>query len=201
MGPSDHRRHTLTITTPLLVVDALVAGYTQPTMGPVSFTIAGGEVVGLAGPNGAGKSTILNTITGESRIFGGRVTCDRADGVSVLRQFPVRLPEMPLVGRELLDVTGASALPVPSAVTPLIDLRLDRLSGGQYQLLLVWACLGSSARLVLLDEPTNNMDPETVVALGEMLLAARDRGKGVLVVSHEAGLLERVCSRIVEVAR
>jgi ATPase subunit of ABC transporter with duplicated ATPase domains len=108
---------------------------------------------------------------------------------------------MPLVGRELLDVTGASALPVPSAVTPLIDLRLDRLSGGQYQLLLVWACLGSSARLVLLDEPTNNMDPETVVALGEMLLAARDRGKGVLVVSHEAGLLDRVCSRIVEVAR
>lgn len=200
MGQGDRRRCTLTSPSPLLVVDAVVAGYARPTVGPVSFTVARGDVVGLAGVNGSGKTTLLNAIVGTARVFSGHVTCDRAAGVSVLRQFPVRLQEMPFLGSEFLEMTGASR-EVPRHLRPLIDMRVDRLSGGQYQLLLVWACLGSASSLVLLDEPTNNMDPDAVDAVGHLLIAARARDQGLLLVSHEPGLLERVCTHIVRVGR
>ena len=89
---------------------------------------------------------------------------------------------------------------LPPVFSPLLDVRVDRLSGGQFQLLQAWACLGSPAALVLLDEPTNNMDPQAIAGLAELLLEARERGKGVLVISHEATLLDKVCTRVIEVA-
>jgi len=198
---SAHERHTLTTPPARLTVDGLEAGYAQPVVGPVSFSLGGGEIVGLSGANGSGKSTVFNAIIGKARVFGGDIACDRTVGVAILGQFPVRLPEMPLLGAEFLRITGAAARAVPASLGPLMDQRVDRLSGGQYQLLQVWACLGSPAGLVMLDEPTNNMDPQAVAALGEMLIDARERGQGVLLISHDAPLLERVCTRIVEVAR
>jgi ABC-type Mn2+/Zn2+ transport system ATPase subunit len=108
---------------------------------------------------------------------------------------------MPILGAEFLATTGASAREVPVAVRPLLDVRMDRLSGGQYQLLTVWACLGSGAGLVMLDEPTNNMDLGAVATLGDLLIEAAERGQGVLVVSHEAPLLARIASREIAVGR
>jgi ABC-2 type transport system ATP-binding protein len=198
---SAHERHTLTTPPALLTVVGLEAGYAHPVVGPVSFSLGRGEIVGLSGANGSGKSTLFNAIIGKARVFSGHIGCDRTVGVSILGQFPVRLPEMPLLGAEYLRITGAAAREVPAPLGPLMDQRVDRLSGGQYQLLQVWACLGSPAGLVMLDEPTNNMDPQAVAALGDMLIDARERGKGVLLISHDASLLERVCTRIIEVAR
>jgi len=185
---------------PLLAVHGLVAGYAEPVVGPLSFDVRRGEIVGLSGANGSGKTTVLAAIIGTARIFGGGITCDRSAGVSVLRQFPVHLREMPITVAEMLMVTG-SHTHAPAVLRPLLDLRVDRLSGGQFQLLLAWACLGSPAALVLLDEPTNNMDPQAIAGLGSLLTESRDRGKGVLVISHEATLLDTVCTRIVEVGR
>jgi ATPase subunit of ABC transporter with duplicated ATPase domains len=200
VGDGNHQRDALTVPRPLLAVDGLVAGYGQPVVGPVSFSLGRGEIVGLSGANGTGKTTLLNAVIGMARIFAGRVERDRAVGVSLLRQFPVRLPEMPLLGSEFLRIAGAEDGGVPQQLRPLVDRRMDRLSGGQYQLLQVWACLGSPAGLVLLDEPTNNMDPDAVAALGDVLIDARERGKGVLLISHDRSLLARVCTRVVEVA-
>jgi len=201
MGDGDHGSDAVNGERPLLVVDALIVGYAQPVAGPVSFAIGRGEIVGLAGSNGSGKTTLLNAIIGRARIFSGHIECDRSAGVSLLRQFPVRLPEMPLSGSELLRAAGAADAGVPPPLRALLDARLDTLSGGQYQLLQVWACLGSAASLVMLDEPTNNMDPQAVAALAELLVASRQHGKGVLVVSHDTQLLEHVCTRVVEVRR
>jgi len=202
VGAGEHGSHSLTPpSAPLLVVDALVAGYSEPVVGPLSFEVHRGEIVGLAGANGSGKTTVLAAIIGTARIFGGGITCDRSAGVSVLRQFPVHLREMPITVGEMLRVTGSNTDRVPAVFQPLLGLRVDRLSGGQFQLLQAWACLGSPAALVLLDEPTNNMDPQAIAGLGALLTESRDRGKGVLVISHEAALLDRVCTRVVQVAR
>ena len=201
MGPGDQRRRILTSSSPLLTVDALVAGYARPVVGPLSFTLGRGDVVALTGANGSGKTTVLNAVIGTARVFGGRVACDRSAGVAVLRQFPVHLKEMPILGSEFLAITGAAAHTAPAAVRSLLDIRLDRLSGGQYQLLAVWACLGSPAALVMLDEPTNNMDPGAVAAVGDMLVEAGARGQGVLVISHQAPLLARIASREIAVGR
>jgi ABC-2 type transport system ATP-binding protein len=183
---------------PVLELQEVVAGYTGPVVGPVSFALMPGEVVGLYGSNGSGKSTLLGAITGVTRIFSGEIR--RAPGTRVAhhRQRLVRPPELPLNGYELLKLTGASPGKVPESLHGLLAARLDRLSGGQFQLLHIWACLGSPAGLVLLDEPTNNLDPAAVDLLQEMILNG-DHGRAVLLVSHEDDFLRRVCGRIIEI--
>ena len=57
------------MTEALLEVDSLVAGYTEPVVGPLSFALEPGEIVGLAGPSGVGKSTVLGAIIGSARVF------------------------------------------------------------------------------------------------------------------------------------
>ena len=180
---------------PLLDCREMVAGYAGPVIGPVSFTLDSGEVMGLHGCNGAGKSTILGAIAGAVRVFSGEIR--RRPGLKVAhhRQRPIRPAELPLTGKELLRLTGASQAGAPAPLPGLLPLRLDRLSGGQFQLLHIWACLGSAAELVMLDEPTNNLDPAALVVLKQML-QQNHAGRAVLVVSHEAGFLDEICSRV-----
>jgi ATPase subunit of ABC transporter with duplicated ATPase domains len=182
----------------LLRVTDLVAGYARPVVGPLSFGVGRGEVLGLWGPNGSGKSTLLNAIADGARIFSGRV--ERAAGLTLAyqEQRSVRLPTMPLTGNDLLRVAGAAGLAPPGSIQALLGRRIDALSGGQYQLLCVWAALAGEAGLVLLDEPTNNLDPEHEALLVEILADQRGR-RAVLLVSHEPGFLEAACSRVLEI--
>jgi zinc transport system ATP-binding protein len=174
----------------------LVAGYSRPVVGPLSFSVASGEVVGLWGANGTGKSTVLNAIGRGARVFGGSV--ERAPGLTLAyqEQQPVRLPVMPLTASDIMRVAGAHRRETPRPLEELSNRRIDALSGGQYQLLCVWAALGSAMDLVLLDEPTNNLDPRTESLLIEILAAERGR-RAVLLVSHERRFLDAACSRVV----
>lgn len=184
---------------PLLSFRNVVAGYTGPVVGPVSFDLLPGDVLGLMGPNGSGKSTLIGALTGASRLFSGEVA--RGPGVSIAyqRQRPVRETDVPLRADELLRLTGAAADP-PESLRDLLRTRVDRLSGGQFQLLTVWACLGGDANVVVLDEPTNNMDPAAVDALADLLHATRS-DRGVLVVTHDERFLSRVSANVLEVGR
>jgi ATPase subunit of ABC transporter with duplicated ATPase domains len=184
---------------PILEVESLVSGYKEPVVGPISFRLEDGEIVGLAGPNGAGKSTVLGALIGKTRIFSGSVRRRPGIRVGIQSQAPVRLTEMPVTGSDFLHITGADRHAVPEPLQPLLPKRLDLLSGGQYQLMNVWACLGCAAELVLLDEPTNNMDPRATTTLVDVLHASQADGRGVLVISHEHDFLEQVCTRVVEV--
>lgn len=178
----------------LLHCEEVVAGYAQPIVGPISLSLAAGEVVGIFGPNGCGKSTLLRAITGTARIFSGR--CRRAEGVRITHQHQrgIRPAELPLTGEDLARAAGADPRQAPPEVTSLLKLRLDRLSGGQFQLIQVWISLAGPADLVLLDEPTNNLDPGITLRLVELLRHARKR-QAVLLVSHEHDFLDQVCSR------
>jgi len=183
----------------LLAVESLRAGYRVAVTAEVSFKVAPGEVVGIRGPNGAGKSTILKAITGTARIFAGRVV--RAPGLRIAhqQQNPLPLEDIPISGRELLALTGGDAKSLPAWIGPLIDRRLDRLSGGQLQFLQVWACLTAPADLVLLDEPTNNVDRAGAGYLADAFAHVRDR-RAIVVISHDAEFLDRVSHRVVDVA-
>ena len=182
----------------LVTAEEVVVGYARPVLGPLTFRVAPGDVVGVWGPNGAGKSTLLKALAGTARVLSGRLNVSREGRIAYQSQQPVRLPEMPLTGRELLAYLGADASTAPQRLQGWLDQRMDRLSGGQFQLLTIWVCLGGSADLVLLDEPSNNLDPEGVEALADILAARRGR-EAVLVVSHEAPFLERVATRRLEV--
>jgi zinc transport system ATP-binding protein len=181
----------------LLTITDLRAGWQRPVLGPLSLALERGEVVGLWGANGSGKSTLLAAVADGARIFAGGI--ERAPGLTlaVQPQAPVRLPRLPVTGRELLRAAGADAHGLPDGLAAALGRRIDRLSGGQYQLLCVWAALRGGADLVLLDEPTNNLDPAHEALLADML--SRDAAvRGVLVVSHERVFLERTCGRIIE---
>lgn len=181
---------------PLLQLVEARAGYAAPVIGPVSFEVRPGEVLGLAGVNGTGKTTLIKLITGTARLFGGELR--RAPGLTITHhwQRPERPPELPVTGLEMLRMTGARTGGLPPRLQALAKRCLDEMSGGEFQLLHAWACLTGPAQLVLLDEPTNNLDHEGMeLLLDEIGRLAPERA--VLVVSHEASFLERACDRIV----
>jgi len=158
-------------------------------------------VLGLWGPNGTGKSTLLKAIVRSTRIFSGHIELQPGLKLAYLDQQPLRRSVMPLTGRELLWAAGVQAARpevLPDGLAPLLNRRIDRLSGGQYQLLWIWSALATDADLVLLDEPTNHLDPANRAALIEILALERN-GRGMLIVSHDHDLLSRVCSRLLEV--
>jgi len=183
----------------VLQVDALVAGYMAPVVGPVSFSILPGEVVGLSGPNGSGKSTILRAITGVSRVFSG--TIHRAPALRMAHQWqrPELPPELALLAGELYQLAGANPAHAPDIVRPLLNQPLYRLSGGQFQMVQTMACLYAPVNLVLMDEPTNNLDTRSLDALSAALKQHQGT-RAILMVSHDKMFLHEHCSRLVEVA-
>lgn len=182
----------------LTLVDA-VAGYTAPVLPASTFSVARGEVVGLAGPNGIGKSTLLKAVLGTVRLFAGRIERAPQTRIGYLPQQPVRLPEVPLSGRELLAILGADHLLPPARLAEKLAMRIDRLSGGEYQLLMLWATLAGEDDVILLDEPTNNLDAGHIRTAIDEIAAARPQ-RATLVVSHDRAFLDAVCTRIVTLA-
>lgn len=181
----------------LLRAEGLVAGWQKPATQAVDFSLAAGEVVGLTGPNGVGKSTLLAAFAGRARIFSGRIEQQKGLRLALQTQDIPPVVGLPLSGRELLALTGASATGLPPWLAGRIDMRLDRLSGGQRHYLALWAILQAPADLVLLDEPTNNLDAAGVAHLTAHLRERAEAGAGVVVVSHDAAFVETVCDRVV----
>ena len=180
----------------LLHIEGLVAGWQRPAMRALDLHLAAGEVVGLTGPNGVGKSTVLAALAGRATIFSGRI--ERRPGLRIALQAQDIPPVggLPLSGRDLFGLTGACADGLPSWLSGRLDERLDRLSGGQRHYLALWAVLQAPADLVLLDEPTNNLDAAGVTHLtGHLRERARD-GTGLIVVSHDAAFVASVCDRL-----
>ena len=173
----------------------LVAGYAAPVCGPASFLLGPGEILGIAGPNGCGKSTLLGAIAGGVRIFSGEIRRSPQLQVTLQTQQQPDIAGVPLSGRELLALTGASADGLPPWLAGRLDERLDQLSGGQRQYLHLWACLQAPGDAVLLDEPTNNLDPAGVRHLAEALRARAAAGAGLIVVSHDDDFVAAVCDR------
>ncbi len=180
---------------PLLEVDALTAGYTWPVVGPLSFRLARSEILGVVGPNACGKSTLLAALTGSARIFSGRIGKAAGLQISLQQQQPPAIGGLPINASDLLALTGASPDGLPPWLSAQLGKRLDRLSGGQLQFLYLWSCLLAAADVVLLDEPTNNLDPEGTAFLEGVLRLRADAGCGLLVVSHDQRFIDAVCHR------
>jgi ATPase subunit of ABC transporter with duplicated ATPase domains len=182
----------------LLRASDLVVGYTAPVLGPLTFTLNAGQAVGIVGANGCGKSTLLKSLYGQARIFAGSL--ERAPGITLAcqQQHPVRLAQAPLSVRDYLRLLDADHQALPGRLAALQQRRIDTLSGGQYQLLALWACLASPAQVVLLDEPTNNLDPEGVTLLTAWL-RAREAARGLLLISHDADFMAAVCDVRIDV--
>lgn len=209
---------------PLLAVDGLrVALGGQEVLAGVSLTVEAGEVVGLVGPNGAGKSTLLRAATGnapraagEVRVAGrplesyGRGALARL--VAVVQQLPEAPPtllvrELALLGRHphLRLLARESARDHAIAEEALrragcLDLAnrpLGTLSGGQRRRAFIARGLAQEPRLLLLDEPTANLDAGAQAEILEVARELAAEGVAVLVVVHDLTLAASYCDRVV----
>lgn len=203
----------------MLEVSELAAGYGRiPILGGVSFSVARGEFVGVLGHNGMGKTTLLRALMGYIPATAGRIVLENAD---VTRAEPYRraragmgyVPQgreifpglsvrdnlrMGAVGRPKDEATAIDAvLETFPRLRPLIDRPGGALSGGEQQLLAMARCLAGNPRLILLDEPTEGIQPSIIDEIAETLLSLRSKGKLTMILVEQnldfiATLSERV---------
>ena len=203
----------------MLEVSELAAGYGRiPILGGVSFSVARGEFVGILGHNGMGKTTLLRALMGYIPATAGRVVLEGADitwvepyrraraGMGYVPQGREIFPglsvrdnlRMGAVGRPK-DEAGAieSVLETFPRLKPLIDRPGGALSGGEQQLLAIARCLAGNPRLILLDEPTEGIQPSIIDQIAETLLGLRSKGELTMILVEQnldfiATLSERV---------
>ena len=181
----------------ILTLNNISVGYQRPILANVSLQLKAGEVLGLLGSNGCGKSTLLKMLSGEAQCFAGSWQLAPNTKISLQKQHPVRLANFPLSVKEYLTLMSADQQTMPSRLQALLKKRVDSLSGGQFQLLSIWACLASPSQVILLDEPTNNLDPVGVELLIE-LLSQRRAEQGIMLISHDKDFVSTATTRQID---
>jgi ABC-2 type transport system ATP-binding protein len=178
----------------------------------LNLTVAPGEAFGLLGPNGSGKSTALRLILGFLKPTSGRALIAGHDcwrsGVAARRQVAYLPGELRLyenmTGRQLINfLARLRGEPVKADIELLarrLDIELDKpivqLSSGMKRKVALIQVLAPHTPLLILDEPTNTLDPTMRDELLAQLRQARDRGQAVLFSSHVLNEVEQVCDRV-----
>jgi ABC-2 type transport system ATP-binding protein len=178
----------------------------------LTVTVEPGEVFGLLGPNGSGKSTALRVLLGFLRPTSGRARiaghdCWK-DSVAARRNVAYLPGELRLyenmTGRQLIQflsrLRGKEPTAEVDALAARFDIDLSRrltdLSSGMKRKVALLQVLSADAQLLILDEPTNALDPTMREQLLEQIQQARGRGQAVLFSSHVLSEVERVCDRV-----
>lgn len=172
-----------------------------------SFGLAAGECLGLIGPSGAGKTRLLRAIAdldphhGHAWLAG--VARSEVPGHRWRRQVAYLPAESgwwaDTVGEHLPD-SGAQALVDFGLAPEVLQWPVSRLSSGERQRLALLRLLAVEPRVLLLDEPTANLDPESAERVEALLAAQRRQGRALLWVSHDEAQLRRVSDRALRVA-
>jgi len=187
----------------------------------IDFTLAPGEVLGLVGPNGSGKSSLLKCLAGlrplsggslllEGRALAGHTRQELARAIAYVPQhtgpsMSLRVIDMVLLGR--LPHRGRASAPQDQAIAlaaierlalqPLALRHFSDLSGGERQRVLMARALAQQGRLLLLDEPTSDLDLRHQLAtLQTVHELARQRGVGAAIAIHDLALAARFCDRL-----
>jgi branched-chain amino acid transport system ATP-binding protein len=207
------------MTAPLLNVHDLHAGYGRiPILGGVSLHVDEAEFVGILGHNGMGKSTLLRTLTGNLPATAGSITFDGRDitrlsptararaGIGYVPQGREIFPALSvhenlrmgcLLGPEKEDATIIDILTLFPRLNAYLDRPGGALSGGEQQLLALARCLCGSPRIILLDEPTEGIQPSIIEEIIETLQAiGRQRGLTVLLVEQNLNFIASLSQRV-----
>lgn len=206
----------------MLEVQGLVKQYKAfRAVDGLSFEVRPGEIVGLLGPNGAGKTTALRCVAGILRPTGGTVRIAGYDTVHASAKAKAALafvPEVPslyelLTVEEHLKFVAMCFDSMPRfhaakdellARYSLTEKRHDlvaTLSKGQRQKLSVACALVHEAKVMLFDEPMIGIDPAGAHELKQELARAREGGTAILVSTHLLDTAEKLCDRVMIVAR
>ncbi|MFN2106755.1 MAG: ABC transporter ATP-binding protein [Candidatus Promineifilaceae bacterium] len=184
--------------------------YTLTALDNVSLTIPKGEVLGLLGPNGAGKTTLLKLVAGVINPTKGKISC-QGEPWPLIGYKPERLlyPNNLKVGQYLDLVAGVSDVPAADrervitenlARVNMLDaanMRIAHISKGMRQRLGLAQALMGDPPLLLLDEPSNGLDPEGQVEIGRYIRELNELGKTIVLSSHHLHEVTQVCTYLV----
>lgn len=207
-----------------LEVQSLVVRYgPRVALNGVSFSLNSGEVLAVIGPNGAGKTSLLRALSGIQPAESGQMLLDgrdvaklspveRARWMAVVpqaRQLPAlftghqtvmlgRTPHINWLGRTLpQDEAAVHQAMQRTGTLELAERRVDELSGGEQQRLLLARALAQGSPLLLLDEPTTHLDLHYQISLMDNIRSlAQDDGLAVLLVTHDLHLVARYSNRV-----
>ena len=189
-----------------------------PVLEKVDLEVPEGEFLGIVGPNAGGKSTLLKLLLGllqpqqgEIRIFGQPPVKARSfmgyvpQYPAFARDFPVTVEQVVLMGRlgtgrlvggySRRDHRIAARVMAEAEIADLARRRIDQLSGGQLQRVLVARALACEPRILLLDEPTANIDMRVENELFDLLRQLNER-MTILVVSHDIAFISGYVHRV-----
>ena len=180
-----------------------------------SLSIPKGTIFGIIGPNGAGKSTLLRIVTSLAHPDSGRVTVNGIDvdvypkkalkGTGAIVDSPAFYPD--LTARQNLDILSRGTgkkykarreeLAEYTGIAGWLNHRVREFSLGMKQRLAITLALLPDSHFVILDEPTNGLDPNGIVDIRNLIRnLGADLGTTVLVTSHMLGEIEKICSNI-----
>jgi ABC-2 type transport system ATP-binding protein len=183
----------------------------------IDFEVLEGELFGLLGPNGAGKTTTIGTITTRVRPTAGRVLVDGIDVTADPVASKLRLAVVPQLSNLDRSLTALENLSFHAAyfgagrrerraraLEMLARLGLEgrenekvnNYSGGMAQRLMIARALMHDPRLLILDEPTTGLDPQSRLFLWDTMLDLRARGTTLILTTHDMLEADRLCDRI-----
>lgn len=181
----------------------------------VSLEVCSGDILGFIGPNGAGKTTTIKLILGLQKIDSGKVIIN---GYDIQKDFEKAIAKVGAIIENpdlYMYMSGYDNLNLISNLYPNVDLKrieevidlvglrnriddkVSKYSLGMRQRLGVAQAILHKPNLLILDEPTNGLDPEGIKDLRELLIRlAKEEGMGILISSHNLAELESFCNKV-----
>ena len=192
----------------------------------VSFHIDKGSFVFLVGPSGAGKSTIIKLILKEIEADSGSITADGTDVCALTKKdIPFYRRRLGIVFQDFrllenktvyenvafaMEITGHSSDEISERVPAVLDLMgigayQDRypgeLSAGEQQRVSIARAVMNRPALLICDEPTGNLDPETAAEIMELLQMINKIGTTILMVTHAKDIVDRMNKRVISLEK
>ena len=201
----------------MIDVTNLHSGYGRiPILHGIDFKMKSGEIVGILGHNGMGKTTLLRTLVGNIKATNGRIefagrditranTAERSRaGIGYVPQGRDIFPQLSVMENLKMGEImrgGESAIPQLLAYFPVLKDLLERpgrgLSGGQQQILALARCLAGRPKLILLDEPTEGIQPSIVDLIAEKLGELKAAlNLGIILVEQDIRFIRQLADRV-----
>ena len=187
----------------------------------INISILSGEIVLLMGPSGSGKSTLLNILGTLDTEYSGNISIEdinitpmqdlsyiRALKLGFVFQFHHLLPEFTIIENLQIPLLISGQVNNESKIMKMLSYiglenrkhhYPDEISGGERQRVAVIRALMNKPLLILADEPTGNLDPETSESIMKLLIAIAKEGTSLLMATHDMSLVEKFPGRVLRV--